>query len=115
MNSGPRILVAGARRGIGALRNAVAGTLDRQLVHSTAECVGMEREDLRRPFRPFDQPARLLQRGENVGALYLLERAEGGWPIARPLDRRVSGLGGGDREQIRVKIEHGALAQYSRA
>src|SRR5262245_30364722 len=98
----PRIVVAERRRGIGALRNAVAGTLDAELVHSTAQRVGMEREDLRRPFRSLDQPACLLQRSENVGTLRLLEGRDDGRSTGRRLASGGSGPGGGHREQILV-------------
>src|SRR5262245_28503869 len=111
----PRMLVAQPRRGIVALRNAVAGTLDGQLVHSTAQSVGMEREHLRRALRALDQPASLLERGENVGAVHLLERGESDRSAGRRLASSVSGCGGYHREKIFPKLEYGALAEHGRA
>src|SRR5215471_13531194 len=94
----PRTLVAGPGRCIGMLRNAVAGALDRELVHSAAQRVGMEREHLRRPFRSLDQPACPFEGGENMAALHLLEGGKGGRSTGRRLASRVSARSCGHRE-----------------
>ena len=64
------------RVGVGELRQAVARTLDAELIHPVAKRVWMKIQDLRRALWTINHSTGMLKRGEDMVSFYLVQCEE---------------------------------------